>query len=143
MFLKRISYELSDDTYLDTHHDYMASEGAEHLLDVVLNWDNYKDKAVKQVEEGVIYAHKIDKATQKLDFSKTSTELYNLVRGLSPVPGGIVSFEGVNYKIYKTQVISQDHSYKNGEVVFADRKKWLSSSLCKRFIKIRSYSKTR
>ena len=133
---KRISYELSDDTYLDTHHDYMASEGAEHLLDVVLNWDNYKDKAVKQVEDGVIYAHKIDKSTQKLDFSKTATELYNLVRGLSPVPGGIVSFEDVNYKIYKTQVILQDHSYKNGEVVFADRKNGLVVACAKDLLRL-------
>tara|TARA_Y100001960_G_scaffold231376_1_gene242971 strand:+ start:435 stop:1355 length:921 start_codon:yes stop_codon:yes gene_type:complete len=117
---KRINYKLADDLYLDTHHDHMASEGAEHLLDVVTKWDNYKDKAIKQVEEGVIYAHKITKETQTLDFSKSATELYNLIRGLSPVPGGIVSLNDVKYKVYKTQVVDMQGTA--GEVLVADKK---------------------
>jgi len=138
---KRINYELSEDTYLDTHHDKMSSEGSVHLLDVVLNWDEYKDKGVKQVEDGVIYAHKIDKETQTLDFSKTATELYNLVRGLSPVPGGIVTFDGVKYKIYKTQIIKQEHSYKAGEVVFADRKNGLVVACAKDLLRLETIQK--
>lgn len=120
---KRINYKLAEDTYLDTHHDYMATEGAEHLLDVITNWDSYKDKGIKQVEEGVIYAHKIDKQTQTLNFNKTATELYNLVRGLSPVPGGIVTFNDVKYKIYKTQVVAIQGN--PGEVLLADKKQGL------------------
>mgnify|MGYP001438372150 CR=1 FL=1 len=133
---KRISYELAEDTYLNTHHDKMSSEGAVHLLDVVLNWKEYQDKGVKQIEDGVIYAHKIDKQTQTLDFSKTATDLYNLVRGLSPVPGGIVSFNDIKYKIYKTQVLEQDHSYKAGEVVSADRQSGLVVACSKDLLRL-------
>jgi methionyl-tRNA formyltransferase len=120
---KRINYTLADDLYLEEHHNHMANEGAEHLLDVVLNWNNYKNNAIKQSENGVIYAHKITKETQKLDFTKTADDLYNLVRGLSPVPGGIVSFDGIAYKVFKTQVI--DMQGQAGEVLVADTKNGL------------------
>ncbi|MHB8884922.1 MAG: methionyl-tRNA formyltransferase [Methylovirgula sp.] len=40
-----------------------------------------------QVEDGVTYAHKIDKAEARIDWSKPAAELHNLVRGLSPFPG--------------------------------------------------------
>jgi len=40
-----------------------------------------------QVEDGVTYAHKIDKAEARIDWSETAPELHNLARGLSPFPG--------------------------------------------------------
>jgi methionyl-tRNA formyltransferase len=40
-----------------------------------------------QPHEGVTYAHKIDKAEARIDWSKPAHELHNLVRGLSPFPG--------------------------------------------------------
>jgi methionyl-tRNA formyltransferase len=136
---KRINYELSDDTYLDTHHDYMASEGSVHLLDVVLNWNDYKDNAIKQSEEGVVYAHKIDKAAQTLDYTKTATELYNQVRGLSPVPGAITVFNDVAYKIYKTSVV--DMSGKAGEVLVADKKQGLVIACAQQALRLETIQK--
>ncbi len=40
-----------------------------------------------QPEEGVTYAHKIDKAEARIDWSRPAADLHNLVRGLSPFPG--------------------------------------------------------
>jgi methionyl-tRNA formyltransferase len=40
-----------------------------------------------QSEDGVTYAHKIEKAEARIDWSKSAVELHNLVRGLSPFPG--------------------------------------------------------
>jgi methionyl-tRNA formyltransferase len=40
-----------------------------------------------QSEEKLVYAHKIDKAEARIDFSKAAAELHNLIRGLSPFPG--------------------------------------------------------
>lgn len=120
---KRISYDLADDVYLAEHHDYMANQGAKHLLDVVLNWDNYKNNALVQATEGVTYAHKIDKQTQKIDFNNTAIQIYNLIRGLSPVPCAFASFNGENYKIYEAQIVKQQG--KAGQVLTADRKNGL------------------
>jgi methionyl-tRNA formyltransferase len=40
-----------------------------------------------QSDEGVLYAHKIDKAEARIDWAKSATELHNLVRALAPFPG--------------------------------------------------------
>jgi methionyl-tRNA formyltransferase len=40
-----------------------------------------------QAEAGVTYAHKIDKAEARIDWSKSAGDIHNLVRGLTPFPG--------------------------------------------------------
>lgn len=40
-----------------------------------------------QAEEGIIYAHKIDKAEARIDWRKPVMDVHNLIRGLSPFPG--------------------------------------------------------
>lgn len=40
-----------------------------------------------QPETGVTYAHKIEKAESRLDFSLASSDVHNQIRGLSPFPG--------------------------------------------------------
>ncbi|WGJ16612.1 methionyl-tRNA formyltransferase [Methylocapsa sp. D3K7] len=42
---------------------------------------------VPQAEEGVTYAHKIDKAEARIDWQRSAIDLHNLVRGLAPMPG--------------------------------------------------------
>jgi len=42
---------------------------------------------VPQDEEGVTYAHKIDKAETRIDWSRAAAEVHNHIRGLSPDPG--------------------------------------------------------
>jgi len=45
-----------------------------------------------QAQEGVTYAHKIEKAEARIDWSKSATALHDHIRGLSPFPGAF--FEG-------------------------------------------------
>jgi methionyl-tRNA formyltransferase len=40
-----------------------------------------------QPDEGVTYAHKIDKAEARIDWSRPALDIHNLVRGLTPFPG--------------------------------------------------------
>lgn len=40
-----------------------------------------------QPEEGVLYAHKIDKAESRIDWTHASADVHNRIRGLSPFPG--------------------------------------------------------
>jgi methionyl-tRNA formyltransferase len=42
---------------------------------------------IPQAEEGVTYAHKIDKAEARIDWRKPALDVHNLIRGLSPFPG--------------------------------------------------------
>jgi methionyl-tRNA formyltransferase len=40
-----------------------------------------------QSDTGVTYAHKIDKAEARIDWTRPAADLHNLVRGLTPFPG--------------------------------------------------------
>jgi methionyl-tRNA formyltransferase len=40
-----------------------------------------------QAETGVTYAHKIDKAEARIDWTRPASDVHNLVRGLAPFPG--------------------------------------------------------
>jgi methionyl-tRNA formyltransferase len=49
------------------------------------------------------HAPKIFTETCKIDFSKTTTEVHNLIRGLSPFPGAFTQLHGKILKIYKAE----------------------------------------
>jgi methionyl-tRNA formyltransferase len=58
----------------------LASEGLRLLAEKKLVF-------VPQTEEGVAYAHKIEKSEARIDWSMGAESLHNLIRGLSPFPG--------------------------------------------------------
>jgi methionyl-tRNA formyltransferase len=43
-----------------------------------------------QAEAGVTYAHKIDKAEARIDWTRPASDVHNLVRGLAPFPGAFL-----------------------------------------------------
>ena len=49
------------------------------------------------------HAPKIFTETCKIDFSKTTEEVHNLIRGLSPFPGAFTTLHGKMLKIYKSE----------------------------------------
>ncbi len=68
-------------------HDRLSHIGADLMVRALaaLNRDSLQFQT--QAEEGVIYAHKIEKAEARIDWTKPASELHNQVRGLSPFPG--------------------------------------------------------
>ncbi len=68
-------------------HDRLSRLGADLMGRALAALSRGSLVFTPQAEEGVTYAHKIDKAEARIDWSKSATELHNLVRGLSPFPG--------------------------------------------------------
>ena len=60
---------------------------------------------VPQPEEGVTYAHKIDKAEARLDFSKLPQEVERQVRAFNPAPGAFFELNGERIKILEAAVV--------------------------------------
>lgn len=61
----------------------------------------------------------IDKNLARLDFTKPPIDLCNLVRGLSPSPGAVTSFEGMLLKVHR--VIVSDFTGCPGEILHPRR----------------------
>nr|WP_241634047.1 methionyl-tRNA formyltransferase [Fusobacterium gastrosuis] len=106
-----------EDTFL-TLHDRLKNMGALLLLKAIKLIENNKVEAKKQDEKLVSFVKPFKKEDCRINWNKTSREIFNLVRGMNPVPTAFSSIEGKNLKIYS--VIPYEKKYensKNGEVV--------------------------
>jgi methionyl-tRNA formyltransferase len=66
-------------------------------------------------------AYKLNKENCKIDWTKSATEINNLIRGLSPYPSAWCFFtdknEEWNVKIYEAKIILEPHSHAIGSMV--------------------------
>lgn len=68
-------------------HDALAPLGAALMADAMAALERGELSFVKQSEDGVTYAAKIDKAEARIDWSKPAAEVLRHIHGLSPFPG--------------------------------------------------------
>jgi methionyl-tRNA formyltransferase len=65
---------------------------------------------------GLKHAPKIFKETCQIDWNKTSEEIRNFVRGLSPYPSAWAIIEGKTYKIHNVSITNSDKQQPAGSV---------------------------
>jgi methionyl-tRNA formyltransferase len=83
-------------------HDKMMDLGAELLLKSVKALEKGGQKTLPQSDQEATHAPKIFTETCQIDFQKTTEELHNFIRGLSPYPGAWMTWEGKTLKVLKT-----------------------------------------
>jgi methionyl-tRNA formyltransferase len=77
--------------------------------------------ATPQPTDGVSYAHKLDKAEARLDFSRPADELERQVRAFDPWPVAEGEVAGEPLRIWAAQAIELDHHATPGSVLAASR----------------------
>lgn len=60
------------------------------------------------------HAPKIFKETCRIDWNKPVSEVYNIIRGLSPYPAAFTTVDGKGLKIYKTKKVTAAHNQTPG-----------------------------
>jgi len=83
-------------------HDKLAEVGAEIVLQTVRLIGSGKAQPRTQDEGHATPAPKIFKNDCRIDWNKTSIDIHNFVRGLSPVPGAWTTFRGKIIRLYRT-----------------------------------------
>lgn len=78
-------------------HDRLSDMGAGLIVEALAQLDDLTP--VPQVEDGVTYAHKIDKAEARIDWARPAVEVDRLIRGLSPFPGAWTEMGGARVKL--------------------------------------------
>ena len=73
-------------------HDRLSMIGADLMVRALAALSRDSLHFTPQAEEGVTYAHKIEKSEARIDWQRSAAELHNHIRGLSPFPGAF--FEG-------------------------------------------------
>lgn len=77
---------------------------------------------VPQDESLVTFAPSIKPEEEKLDLNKSKEQLFGLIRALSDVPGAYLYLDELKFKIYQSEIISDEIIGEVGEIVKADKR---------------------
>lgn len=102
-------------------HDRLMFLGAETVVETLKLIENNQVKTTIQPAEETKTAYKLNRENCKIDFNKSSKEVYNLIRGLNPYPSAytILSDNGNDYniKIHDVTYIIEEHDFKPGKFI--------------------------
>ncbi len=105
---KEISIE--DDDNLERLHDKLSILGKELLLETLPSILDGTNSRTKQNMKEVTFAYNIKREEEHISFDKNSRDVFNLIRGLSPVPGANAILFGKEMKIYESILLKQEYS---------------------------------
>lgn len=103
-------------------HDRLMHLGSETVVDTLalIEKGNVTTTIQKDTAE-IKTAYKLNKENCKIDWTKSASEINNLIRGLSPYPVAWCFFsdkeEEWNVKIYEAKIISEEHKKAVGSLV--------------------------
>ncbi|MDR2660967.1 MAG: methionyl-tRNA formyltransferase [Lactobacillaceae bacterium] len=99
----------------------LAPVGTNLLLKTIPKLANDEIKAIKQDEDNISLAPKIDNNLLKLDFySQTAKQIYNLIRGLSPQYVPFIYINREKIKIISVSILEQSMDFHPGQFIYLD-----------------------
>ena len=102
--IEQSSTTITDDDTLESLSDRLSIMGKDLLLKTLPSIINRTNNRRKQNLEEVTYAYNIKREEEKIDFSKTSREIFNQIRGLNPIPGAYFLMNGEVTKVYSAYI---------------------------------------
>jgi methionyl-tRNA formyltransferase len=116
-----------DDDDAGSLYGRLMQKGASLVLKTAQAIQSRKYNAVAQPENGEIkHAPKIFKETCEIKWEKTTEEIRNFVRGLTPYPGAWTTIEQKNFKVFRTSPAERANANnKNPGGYITDNKNYL------------------
>lgn len=106
--------------------EIMSDVGAQLLIQTIKGLKNNTIVPEKQSDEMATYAKKIEKSELKIDFSRSSSEIHNLIRGVYPSLSAYTYIEtskGMKMlKLARTEYSDENTGKPAGQVVMCDDK---------------------
>ncbi|WP_140486675.1 methionyl-tRNA formyltransferase [Flavobacterium sp. GSA192] len=114
--------EIDPDENAGQLHDRLMKLGSSTVIDTLALIEEGKVVTTIQTEDADIKtAYKLNKENCKIDWSKSSLEINNLIRGLSPYPASWCFFtdkvQEWNVKIYEAKIITESHNFSIGAII--------------------------
>lgn len=122
-------------------HDKLIVLGCEAVLETLnsISTDTFTTTIQPELPD-IKTAYKLNKENCKIDFSKSVTDIYNLVRGLSPYPSAWCDFKDDDQtwqvKIYEADMELIEHNHTIGAIFTT--KKEMKIAVLNGFLKIQS-----
>ena len=117
--ISQVKTEILDDDTVGTLHDKLSVLARDLLLSTIPNIISGNINLVRQNEEEATFAWNIKREDGKIDFSKTTREIYNQIRGLNPWPGAYAILSGRIIKIWASRYGDKffNEEVLNGQIV--------------------------
>ncbi len=113
---REINIEETDN--VGTLHNKLSLLGKELLMETIPLLIAGKIVPKIQEETGATFAGNIKREDEKIDFSKSSRQIFNLIRGLNPFPGAYTVLETKIIKVWNSRIGTNFYFDKHyGEVV--------------------------
>lgn len=110
------SIEIKDSDNVGIIHDELSIMGRDLLLETLPSIFNKTNKRIKQNESEVTFAYNIKREEEKLDFNKTTKEIFNQIRGMYPFPVAYTTIDNDVLKICESR-IGESNTGKIGEII--------------------------
>ncbi|TDM15057.1 methionyl-tRNA formyltransferase [Macrococcus bovicus] len=114
---RAIPIEEADD--VGTQHDKLSALGVELLMETLPAIISGTNQRLPQDESLVTFASNISREDERVTFDRTTPEVHNHIRGLSPWPVGYAQLEGQNMKLWSARRAAGDGQ--PGEILAADK----------------------
>ncbi len=111
--LLREAVGISDSDTTGVLHDRLSALGAGLIVEALGRLDALTPEV--QAEDGVTYAHKIEKAEARVDWCRSAAEVSAHIRGLAPFPGAWSEIDATRIKYLMAEI--GDGSGAPGEVL--------------------------
>lgn len=105
----------------DSMFEKLASLGSEMIIEALNDIENNNLNIIAQDENEATFAYNLTKEDELIDFSKTSKDVFNQIRGLSSNPGAYFKIDNNIYKVYSSKIINFDHKEEPGVIVLVTK----------------------
>ena len=114
--------EISPNENAGELHDRLMQLGSRTVLETLaLIEKGNATTTIQKENQDIRSAYKLNKENCKIDWTKSASEIYNLIRGLSPYPSAWCHFQDKNeewtVKIYEAKMILENHEFKVGTLL--------------------------
>lgn len=114
--------EIGPDENAGGLHDRLMILGSDAVIQTLRLIEKGNVETTIQKDDAEIKtAYKLNRENCKIDWTKSASEIYNLIRGLSPYPSAWCFFkdknEEWNVKIYEAKLVHENHSYNIGKII--------------------------
>lgn len=102
--IAKVEVPITDEDTAGTIFDKLSVSGAELLLEWLPRIADGTAGRTPQEESEATYAPNLTREDEKLDWNRDSRQLFNRVRGLSPMAGGFTHLDGEVFKVWSFRI---------------------------------------
>lgn len=111
LFQKKIVIRPSDTA--GTLHDHLSSMGAQLMVSTLKGYASGRIVPREQPKSGESYAPKLEKATGYINWKRGNITIWNLIKGLTPIPLAYTFLADLMLKIWRAETIKGEEEEKD------------------------------